>query len=88
MDQYAINARVILEQDQLKAPERQFTCSMRLSIPGPDLFAEDSESDLYAAIDLVTKKIEQQLRKRHNKFKAKNHSVASRSKRTRQEAEL
>ena len=88
MDQYAINARVILEHDQLKAPSRQFTCSMRLSVPGPDLFAEDSESDLYAAIDLVTKKMEGQLRKRHSKFKAKNHSVASKGKRTRQEAEL
>ncbi|MEO6183891.1 MAG: ribosome-associated translation inhibitor RaiA [Verrucomicrobiota bacterium] len=88
MDHYAINARVILEHDQLKAPERQFTCSMRLSIPGPDLFAEDSESDLYAAIDLVTKKIEQQLRKRHNKFKAKNHTLGARTKRIRQEANL
>lgn len=88
MDHDAINARVILEHDQLKAPERQFTCSIRLSVPGPDLFAEDSESDLYAAMDLVTKKMEQQLRKRHNKFKAKNHSLASRSKRTRQEASL
>jgi putative sigma-54 modulation protein len=86
MDQYAINARVILEHDQLKAPERQFTCSIRLAVPGPDLFAEDSESDLYAAIDLVTKKIEQQIRKRHSKFKAKNHTVAARGKRTRQEA--
>jgi putative sigma-54 modulation protein len=88
LDHYAINARVILEHDKLKAPERQFTCSMRLSVPGPDLFAEDSESDLYAAIDLVTKKMEQQLRKRHSKFKAKNHTVASRSKRARQEASL
>ena len=88
MDQYAINARVIFEHDQLKAPDRQFTCSIRLSVPGPDLFTEDSESDLYAAMDLVTKKIEQQLRKRHNKFKAKNHTLASRTKRTRQEAEL
>ena len=44
MDHYAINARVILEHDKLKAPERQFTCSMRLSVPGPDLFAEDSQS--------------------------------------------
>jgi putative sigma-54 modulation protein len=86
MDQYVINARVILEHDQLKAPDRQFTCSMRLDVPGPDLFAEDSESDLYAAIDLVTKKIEGQLRKRHNKFKAKNHAGALRGKRTRQEA--
>ncbi|MDQ6632240.1 MAG: ribosome-associated translation inhibitor RaiA [Verrucomicrobiota bacterium] len=88
LDRFAINARVTLEHDNLKTVDRQFTCSMTLSVPGPDLFAEDSESDLYAAIDLVTKKIEQQLRKRHNKFKAKNHTIASRSKRLRQEATL
>jgi len=35
-------------------------------------FAEHVESDLYAAIDKVTKKIEQQIRKRHNKWKAAN----------------
>jgi hypothetical protein len=29
---------------------------MRLEVPGPDLFAEDVESDLYTAIDLVSKK--------------------------------
>jgi len=56
--------------------------------PGPDLFAEDSEADLYAAIDLVTKKIEQQIRKRQNKYKARKHADASRTKRIRQEAEL
>jgi putative sigma-54 modulation protein len=88
LNRYAINARVTLEHDQTKAPERQFSCSMRLSLPGPDLFAEDVESDLYAAIDLVAKKIEQQIRKRHNKYKARKHKVASRSKRSRQEAEL
>ena len=87
-DRFAINARVTLEHDHTKAPERQFSCSMRLSVPGPDLFAEDCESDLYAAIDLVTKKIEQQIRKRHSKFKAKNHTEAARGKRNRQEASL
>lgn len=87
-DRFAINARVCLEHDSTKAPERQFTCSMRLAVPGPDLFAEDSEADLYAAIDLVTKKIEQQIRKRQSKFKARNHTEASRTKRRRQEAEL
>jgi putative sigma-54 modulation protein len=86
LDRYAINTRVTLERDQTKAPERQFCCSMRVSIPGPDLFAEDVEADLYAAIDLVTKKIEQQIRKRHNKYKARKHKVASRTKRRRQEA--
>ena len=58
-----------------------------LAVPGPDLFAQDSEADLYAAIDVVTKKIEQQIRKRQSKFKARNHTEASRKKRTRQEAE-
>ncbi len=88
LDRFAIDARVTLVHDQTKAPERQFSCSMRLSVPGPDFFAEDVESDLYAAIDLVAKKIEQQIRKRQSKYKARKHKVASRSKRTRQESAL
>jgi putative sigma-54 modulation protein len=86
-DRFAINARVTLDHDSTKAPERQFKCSMRLCVPGPDLFAEDVEGDLYAAIDVVTKKIEQQIRKRQNKYKARKHTDASRTKRRRQEAE-
>jgi putative sigma-54 modulation protein len=88
LDQRAINARVTLRHDDTKAPERQFSCSMRVSVPGPDLFAEDHESDLYAAIDLVTKKIEQQIRKRHNKHKARKHTEAAQVKMRRQEANL
>lgn len=87
-DRFAINARVTLEHDSTKTPERQFKCSMLLVVPGPDLFAEDVEGDLYAAIDLVTKKIEQQIRKRQNKYKARKHADGSRTKRIRQEAEL
>jgi putative sigma-54 modulation protein len=88
LNRYAINARVTLDHDQTKAPERKFSCSMRLSLPGPDLFAEDVESDLYAAIDVVAKKIEQQIRKRQNKYKARKHKVGARTKRSRQETEL
>jgi putative sigma-54 modulation protein len=87
IDRFAINARVSLDHDDTKAPDRQFKCSMRLSVPGPDLFAEDAEVDLYAAIDVVTKKIEQQIRKRHNKHKARKHTLASRTKRRRQESD-
>ncbi len=65
-DPKAIDARVTLEHDHTRVPERQFCCSMRLAVRGPDLFAKDVESDLYAAIDRVTKKIEQQIRKQHN----------------------
>jgi putative sigma-54 modulation protein len=79
-DRRAVDARVTLEHDHTRTPEKQFSCSMRLSVRGPDLFAEDRESDLYAAIDLVSKKIEQQIRKRHNKRKARHHKQAARGK--------
>lgn len=79
-DKRAIDARVTLEHDHNRAPERAFSCSMRLSMRGPDLFAEDREADLYAAIDIVTKKMEQQIRKRHSKAKARHHSEASKTK--------
>ena len=88
LDRFAINARVTLEHDKTKAPQRQFSCAIRVSLPGPDIFAQDVESDLYAAIDLVVKKVEQQIRKRHNKFKARKHKQASRTKRKRQESNL
>ena len=87
-DRFAVNARVTLEHDNTKAPDKQFSCSLRLAVRGPDLFAEDSESDLYAAIDQVAKKIEQQIRKRHNKTKARRHTDAARSKIRRQESNL
>ena len=86
LDQRVVTARVTLEHDHTRVPEGQFICSMRLNVRGPDLYATDNESDLYAAIDVVTKKIEQQIRKRHNKHKARKHTYASRTKKVRQEA--
>jgi putative sigma-54 modulation protein len=83
-----LHARVTLEHDHMRVPERQFCCSIRLGVRGPDLFAEDRESDLYTAIDLVEKKIEQQIRKRQSKHKARKHKVAARTKRSRQEAAI
>jgi putative sigma-54 modulation protein len=88
LDSKAVDARATLEHDNKKPTDRQFKCSIRLAMRGPDLYAEDYEADLYSAIDLAAKKIEQQLRKRHNKVKARKHTIASRLKRRRQEAEL
>jgi putative sigma-54 modulation protein len=86
-DQRAVDARVMLEHDHTRAPEKQFSCSMRLSVRGPDLFAEDRESDLYAAIGRVARKIEQQIRKRHSKRKTRKHKAAARTKSRRQESD-
>ncbi len=85
LDRWAIDARVTLEYDHTRTSEKAFKCAIRLGMRGTDLYATDSENDLYAAIDLVTKKIEQQLRKRHNKRKNLKQSIASKTKRSRQE---
>jgi putative sigma-54 modulation protein len=83
-DRRTIDARVTLEHDHTRAAGKQFCCSIRLGVRGPDLFAEDVENDLYAAIDKVAKRIKQQIRKRHDKRKARKHQIAVR-KRTRRE---
>lgn len=80
LDPRAIDARVTLEHDHTRAPEKQFSCAIRLSVRGPDLFAEDRQNDLYAAIDRVAKKIQQQLRKRHKKQLERWHKQAARTK--------
>ena len=84
----AIDVRVTLEHDTSKPTDRRFKCSMRLAVSGPDLFAEDYEADLYAAIDLTAKKMEQQIRKRRSKFKARKQTEGSKVKRKRQEEVL
>lgn len=82
----AFEARVIIEHDNTRGPEKAFKCSIRLGVRGKDLYAEDSEADLYAAIDVVTKKVEQQIRKAQSKAKASKHTDAAKLKRKRQDA--
>jgi putative sigma-54 modulation protein len=87
LDQRALDARVTLEHDHTRTPEKAFACSVRLTVRGPDLFAVDREEDLYKAIDLVVKKIGQQIRKRHSKTKALKHKDAAKLKSARRASE-
>ena len=77
---HALAAFVNLERDHIGHPDKRFTCTMKVALPGQNLIARDAEDDLYAAIDLVTKKVQAQLRKRHSKFKARNHKQAAQLK--------
>ena len=80
MNQRAVEARVHLERDHVGFPTNKFKCAIHLYFKGADLFAEDYENDLYASIDLVTKKIQSQLRKRRNKIITRHQSGASKAK--------
>ena len=79
MNQLVVEARVHLERDHVGLPANKFKCAIHLYFKGADLFAEDYENDLYASIDLVTKKIQSQLRKRHNKIITRHQSGASKA---------
>ena len=79
-ESHALKAFVNLERDHNGVSDKKYTCTMKVALPGQNLVARDSEGDLYVAIDLVTKKIQSQFRKRHNKFKAKNHKQAAAAK--------
>jgi putative sigma-54 modulation protein len=62
---HLISATVVLSVDK----ERQ-TAEATLLASGAKLHAEATEKDLYAAIDLMTDKLDQQLRKHKEKMRA------------------
>ena len=77
IDRWLIDARVCLEKDHTgKSPDKTYKCSIRLGVRGNDLYAEDREADLYAAVDLAVKKIEQQVRAKHSRAKAKKQYLS------------
>ena len=62
-------AHVVLLHDQNK--KKPLVVKVHLAIPGPDIYCEDAEADLYAAIDKVVHKLAGQLSKR--KTRRKDH---------------
>jgi len=84
LDRWTIDARVTLEHDHSKVASKPFVCSIRLGVRGPDFFAESHENDLYVAMDNTIKKLQQQIRTRHSKTKARKHKIGARTKRDRQ----
>ena len=57
-------AHVVLLAADAEQPDKRFSVKAHLALPGPDVFAEDSEKDLYVALERVTEKLARQLRKR------------------------
>jgi putative sigma-54 modulation protein len=69
-----VAAHVVLIHDENAKPADRFTIKVHLAIPGPDIHAEESAAELYAALDLVMDKLARQLRKRKTRLTDKRRS--------------
>jgi putative sigma-54 modulation protein len=71
-----VAAHIVLIHDEAAKPADRHTVKVHLAVPGPDIHAEESAEELYAALDLVVDKLARQLRKRKTKLKDKPRSKA------------
>jgi putative sigma-54 modulation protein len=70
---------VVLFHDERRNPKQSYTVKMHIAMPGPDIHAEDSQPDIFTAIDMVMDKVAQQLRKRKTRLKDKSRRNAQRA---------
>lgn len=75
-----IAAHVVLISDEAAKPKDRFCVKVHLAVAGPDIHAEDRNSDLYAALDGVSSKLSRQLRKRHTALIDKRRQVKQRER--------
>jgi putative sigma-54 modulation protein len=69
-----VAAHIVLIYDEAAKPEDRHTIKVHIAVPGPDIHAEETAEDLYAAIDMVVDKLARQLRKRKTRLKDKRRS--------------
>ncbi len=67
---FIIRADVFFKTENTSDPETGMICNIRLSIPGPRLFADSSTSSFEASIAKSTEDLDRQLQKRKAKMKA------------------
>ncbi|WP_411030661.1 HPF/RaiA family ribosome-associated protein [Spongiimicrobium sp. 3-5] len=67
---FIIRADVLWKTENTSSPKTGMICSIRLSLPGPRLFAEGNSAGFEAALAESLGDLERQLRKRKEKMKS------------------
>jgi putative sigma-54 modulation protein len=75
-----IGAHIAIWHDNAKGNKHSFVVKVHLAVPGPDIHAEDRGHDLYHAIDIVSAKLETQLRHRKAKRVDKSREASRKAK--------
>jgi putative sigma-54 modulation protein len=66
---FVIRADVLFKKENTASPETGMICNIRLSLPGPLLFAESSHGTFEVSISETVDDLERQLRKKKEKKK-------------------
>lgn len=66
---FIISADVYFKKENSSNPETGKICNVRLSLPGPSIFAETSTASLEASVAKVADELASQLQKRKAKMK-------------------
>ncbi len=74
-----IAAHVVLLHAEAAAPGDRYEVRVHLAVAGPDIFAHDSEDDLYVALERVSSKLARQLRKRKTARKDEARTTTQRA---------
>jgi putative sigma-54 modulation protein len=73
-----VDVRVLLTVDNMKEKEKRQRAECSLHVKGRDLFAESSHADLYAAVDVLTDKLDRQVGRHKTKVQDHGHVSAKR----------
>ncbi len=65
---FVIRADVFFKKENTSSDETGFICNIRLSMPGPRLFAEATHDNFESSISESIKDLERQLKKRKEKM--------------------
>ena len=69
-------ADVYIKEDDGPTQKDGYTVECRLAIPGPDLFAEDTNPNIKAAIANVAEALRRQIKKHKEKISERDHASA------------
>ncbi|WP_209400463.1 ribosome hibernation-promoting factor, HPF/YfiA family [Pseudozobellia sp. WGM2] len=67
---FLVRADVFFKKENTSTPETGLVCNIRLSAPGPRLFAESSNESFEASIKESVSSLERQLKKRKEELKS------------------
>ncbi len=67
---FLVKADVFFRKENTSSPDTGKICNIRLSLPGPRLFAESTNGSYEASIAESVEDLEQQLRKRKGKMQS------------------